>query len=167
MERWFGYPVRGMAYPFGTYNNLVLEILKGLGIEYSRTVKQHENFSLPENFLEWHPTCHHINPKLMDIATRFVGEDFGNLSLFYVWGHSYEFDLMENWELIEEFSKLIGDRSDIWYATNIEIVDYMKALKNLKSSIENNIIYNPSAISIWVSKDEEVIEVKAGEVKKV
>jgi peptidoglycan-N-acetylglucosamine deacetylase len=167
LERWFGYPVRGMAYPYGTYNELVLEVLKTLGIEYSRTVKQHEIFSLPENFLEWHPTCHHINPKLMELGRKFIETDFDNLSLFYVWGHSYEFDVMENWELIEEFSKQISNKNDIWYATNIEIVDYMKALKNLKLSAESNIIYNPSAISLWVGKDGEPIEIKAGEVKKI
>jgi peptidoglycan-N-acetylglucosamine deacetylase len=167
LESWFGYPVRGMAYPFGTYNKLVLETLDTLGIEYSRTVNQHESFRLPENFLEWHPTCHHINPKLMELGRKFIETDFGNLSLFYVWGHSYEFDVMENWELIEEFTKLISNKSDIWYATNIEIVDYLKALKNLKVSAETNILYNPSAISLWLSKDDRIIEVKAGEVKKI
>lgn len=167
LESWVGYPVRGMAYPYGSYNKLVLEILENLGIEYSRTVNQHENFSLPENFLEWHPTSHHANPKLMDIAKTFVETNFESLSLFYIWGHSYEFDVMENWNLIEELAELISKRSDIWYATNIEIVDYMKALKNLKVSTESNIIYNPSAISIWLSKNGEPIEIKAGEVKRV
>jgi peptidoglycan/xylan/chitin deacetylase (PgdA/CDA1 family) len=167
LEKWFGYVIRGMAYPFGTYNNLVLEVVNALGIEYSRTVKQHENFSLPENYLEWHPTCHHENPKFMDIAKKFVETQFSNLSLFYVWGHSYEFDVEENWELIEEFSKLISNRCDIWYATNIEIIDYIKALKNLKISAENSIIYNPNSISLWVSVNGESIEIVSGETKKI
>lgn len=167
LEKWFGYIVRGMAYPYGTYNKLVLDVLTTLGIEYSRTVKQHEKFSLPENFLEWHPTCHHMNPKFMDISKEFVQTQFSGLSLFYVWGHSYEFDVEENWELIEEFSKLVSNRNDIWYATNIEIVDYIKALKNLKVSVENSIIYNPSSISLWISVNDEVIEIKPGESKQI
>jgi len=167
LEKWFGYVIRGMAYPYGSYNKLVLEVLATLGIEYSRTVNEHEQFSLPDNFLEWHPTCHHMNPKFMDITKKFVETEFSNLSLFYVWGHSYEFDINENWELIEEFSKLMSDRSDIWYATNIEIVDYIKALKNLKVSTESTIIYNPSAISVWVSVNNDVVEIKSGETKKI
>ena len=167
LEEWFGYIVRGMAYPYGTYNKLVLDVLTTLGIEYSRTVKQHENFSLPENFLEWHPTCHHMNPKFMDISKEFVQTQFSGLSLFYVWGHSYEFDVEENWELIEEFSKLVSNRNDIWYATNIEIVDYIKALQNLKASVENTIIYNPSSICLWISVNDEVIEIKPGESKEI
>jgi peptidoglycan/xylan/chitin deacetylase (PgdA/CDA1 family) len=167
LEKWFGYVIRGMAYPYGTYNNIVLDVLNTLGIEYSRTVKQHENFSLPENYLEWHPTCHHENPKLMDIAKKFVQTQFSNLSLFYVWGHSYEFDVYENWELIEEFSKFISNRCDIWYSTNIEIIDYIKALKSLKISAENSIIYNPTSISLWVSVNGESIEILSGETKKV
>lgn len=167
LEKWFGHLVRGMAYPFGTYNKLVLEVLTNLGIEYSRTVDQHENFALPENFLNWNPTCHHKNPKLMDITKKFVESQFSALSLFYVWGHSYEFDVEDNWGLMEEFSKLISNRRDIWYATNIEIVDYIKALKNLKVSPESTIIYNPSSISIWVSINGETIEIKAGETKKI
>jgi len=167
LEKWFGYILRGMAYPYGTYNKLVLEVLTTLGIEYSRTVKGNENFDLPENFLEWNPTCHHGNPKFMNITKKFIETEFSDLSLFYVWGHSYEFDIEENWELIEGFSKLISNRSDIWYATNIEIIDYMKALKNLKVSAENTIVYNPSSSSLWISINDDAIEIKGGEAIKV
>lgn len=34
--------------------------------------------------------------------------------LFYVWGHSYEFDVNNNWERIEEFCKMLGGRDDIF-----------------------------------------------------
>lgn len=162
LERVFGYPVRGMAYPFGTYNVTVLEVLKACGIEYSRTVKQHEKFSLPENYLEWHPTCHHKNPKLMQLTKAFVEGKFSAQSLFYVWGHSYEFDTDENWELIEEFSQTVSNREDIWYATNIEIVDYMNALKSLRYSAECSIVYNPSAITVWINIDDKAIKVESG-----
>lgn len=153
LERVFGYPVRGMAYPFGTYNDTVIDVLKICGIEYSRTVRQHERFSLPANYLEWHPTCHHKNPKLMELTKAFVENNFGAMSLFYVWGHSYEFDVDENWEVIEEFCQTVGNKKDIWYATNVEIVDYMNALKNLRFSAECTMVYNPSALSVWISVD--------------
>lgn len=42
------------------------------------------------------------------------------LYLMYVWGHSYEFDNDNNWELMERFCAMAGGRGDIWYATNLE-----------------------------------------------
>jgi peptidoglycan/xylan/chitin deacetylase (PgdA/CDA1 family) len=167
LEKIFCYPVRGMAYPYGTYNRKVLEVIKTCGIEYSRTVKQHEQFNLPENFLEWHPTCHHTNPKLMEIAKKFLETDFRSMSLLYVWGHSYEFDIDENWELIEEFCKSVSNNTSIWYATNVEIIDYLKALDNLKYSADCEVVYNPTAISLWISVGEKIIEIESGEVIKL
>lgn len=166
LEKIFGYPVRGMAYPYGTYNEKVLNVIRASGIEYSRTVKQHEKFNLPEDFLEWHPTCHHKNPKLMGITKNFIETEFKSMALLYVWGHSYEFDVDENWELIEEFCETVSNNDSIWYATNIEIIDYLKALNNLKYSADCEIVYNPSAISIWISSDEKIIEIKSGETIK-
>ena len=163
LERIFGYPVRGMAYPFGTYNSTVIEVLKTCGIEYSRTVNQHERFSLPENYLEWHPTCHHKNPKFMELTRAFLDSQFAAMALYYVWGHSYEFDVDENWELIEEFSQVVSNKQDIWYATNIEIVDYLNAMNNLRFSADCSMVFNPSATAVYISVDGAVIKVEAGQ----
>lgn len=167
LEELFPYPVRGMAYPNGTYNRQVIEVLGNLGIEYSRTVRSHETFKLPEVFLEWDPTCHHKNSKMMELAKKFLDEDNKTGSyLFYLWGHSYEFDLDNNWHLIEEFCNLMGNNPNIWYATNIEILDYLKAVKRLVFSITGNCVYNPSAISVWITVNGNSIEIKPGEIKK-
>ena len=81
----------------------------------------------------------------------------------YVWGHSYEFNDANNWEVIEEFCEYMGGREDIWYATNIEIIDYMDAAKALKFSGNNELVYNPSAISVWLNVDDKkMVEVKGG-----
>ena len=58
LERLVGYPVRGMAYPFGNTNDTVIESIKGTGIEYARTVGDSYNFDIPKDFLRWHPTIH-------------------------------------------------------------------------------------------------------------
>lgn len=167
LERIVGYPVRGMAYPYGTYNERVLEVLRFSGIEYSRTVAQHGTFALPQHYLEWHPTCHHDNPKIMELAQQFIDASFPRMSLFYVWGHSYEFEVKENWEHAEEFCRLIGGKEDIWYATNIEIVDYLKALDQVKYSADCSLAYNPTALSVWVSVDGQPLEIKPGETAKL
>lgn len=164
-EALFNYPVRGMAYPYGTYSKEVLEVMKCVGVEYSRTVNNHENFWLPSKPLEWDPTCHHSNPSLMKIAKKFIDGDFFGLGLFYLWGHSYEFDLDNNWKVIEELCEYISGKDDIWYATNIEIIDYLEAWDRLKISSNFTFAYNPSAISLWVEFNEIPIEIKPGETK--
>ena len=81
----------------------------------------------------------------------------------YVWGHSYEFDNNNNWEVIEEFCKFMGGRSDIWYATNIEIIDYMDAAKRLQFTADNTKVYNPSVQSVWLEVDDSCyVEAKGG-----
>ena len=49
--------------------------------------------------------------------------------MFYLWGHSYEFDENDNRDVIEKFAEFVGGRDDIWYATNIEIYDYVNIRK--------------------------------------
>ena len=47
LEEMFGHPVRGMAYPYGTYSDDVVNVLKLTGIAYSRTIQSTEKFDLP------------------------------------------------------------------------------------------------------------------------
>jgi hypothetical protein len=83
--------------------------------------------------------------------------------MFYVWGHSFEFDDDDNWNIIEDFAEFIGGRDDIWYATNIEIVDYNEAFANLQFSADNSFVYNPTATDVWLSvNDGPAICVPAG-----
>ena len=165
IEKEYGTIARGMAYPFGTYSDKVIEALKMCGICYSRTTKATESFGLPENWLTLDPTCHHNNPRLMELAKQFVEEDprWGGVWMFYLWGHSYEFDDNDNWNVIEEFCEYMGGRDDIWYATNIEIYDYVKAYENLQTSVDKKIIHNPSNTDVWAEHNGKVIKIKAGE----
>ena len=86
-----GYPVRGLSYPNGSYSKEIINALPSLGIRYARTVTSTMSFAMPENFLEWNPTCHH-NKNLLELGQQFV-DLFKKqyLYMMYVWGHSYEF----------------------------------------------------------------------------
>lgn len=162
LEKIAGYTVRGMSYPNGSYTSYIKELLPFLGIEYSRTVNSTGTFSMPDDLLEWNPTCHH-NKGLMQLADDFIQlHKQQYLYMMYVWGHSYEFDNDQNWDLIETFCDYVGNRDEIWYATNIEIVDYIKAFNNLKFSADSQFVYNPSAMSVWLSVDEQIFEVQGG-----
>ena len=157
---------RGMAYPFGTYNKRVIELLKSSGICYSRTVKSTEKFSLPENWLELHPTCHHNNSNLMTLAERFVNESprYQNDNwMFYIWGHSYEFDNNNNWEVVEKLAEYVSFKEDVWYATNIEIYDYIKAYESLITSVDKRMVYNPTVTDVWFMQKGKTYCVHGGE----
>lgn len=167
LERLFGYTVRGMSYPNGSFNGEIKQMLPALGIEYARVVQTTGSFGMPEDWHEWKPTCHH-NDRLMERAEAFVAlHKTQYLYLMFVWGHSYEFDHDGNWELIEQFCELVGGRDNIWYATNIQIVDYMKAYGQLKFSADLSFVYNPTAASIWLSVDGSIMEVKSGTQAKL
>ena len=174
LEEEYGCIVRGMAYPFGTYSDEVVECAKMCGIVYARTVQETERFEIPDDWMRLKSTCHHNNPKLMELSREFVGEHskygkaedicLGAPKLFYLWGHSYEFEANDNWNVIEEFADYIGGREDIWYATNIEIYDYIVAYNQLIFSTEATKVYNPTAYDIYFVAYEKMWCVKSGEV---
>ena len=101
LEERFGQPVVGMAYPFGTYNDTVVDIARACGIRYSRTVDRTGNFGLPD---------------------RFLASDSEEPQLFYLWGHSYEFDVDQNWDRMEEILKKLSGHDEIFYGTNREVL---------------------------------------------
>lgn len=164
LEGLVGYPVRGMSYPFGTYDDKVVSMLPVLGIEYARTVNSHGQFDMPSAPLRWHPTCHH--KQMVERTQAFIahGDRFGRMSLLYIWGHSYEFDDDDNWELIDHVGALLKNHDTIWYATNAEIIAYKNALERLQFSVDRSVVYNPSALDVWISAEGESIKVSAGQI---
>jgi peptidoglycan-N-acetylglucosamine deacetylase len=177
LERIMGYPVRGMAYPFGNTNELVIDAITGLGIEYARTVGDSYNFSIPADFLIWQPTIHLFG------KTNYIPNDTANdrrelthfyqlindfintkeLALLDVWGHSWEMENNQSkWDETEKCFKLLGNNPAIYYATQIDIVDYINAFRNLKFSVERNIVYNPGSIIVFFRKNGKVYCIPSG-----
>ncbi len=164
LEKLTGQIVRGHAYPNGSYSKEIKNLLASLDIAYARVVETKPDFSLPADPLEWKATCHHNDPKLMEYA-KYLAElnKPQYLKLMYVWGHSYEFEDRNNWNVIEEFCEYMGHRDDIWYATNIEIIDYMEASSRLRFAADESFVYNPSACSVWINiEDGDIRELKGG-----
>ena len=159
-----GYPVRGLAYPNGSESPEIRAMLPALGIRYGRVVGNTDGFAMPEDFLQWKATCHH-NHNLLELGQQFVDlHKKQYLYMMYVWGHSYEFTNNNNWEVMEDFCKLVGGKDDIWYATNIQIVDYMDVVKAAQYAADGSFVYNPCAQSLWLCVDDEkFVEVKGGQ----
>jgi peptidoglycan/xylan/chitin deacetylase (PgdA/CDA1 family) len=150
LERLMGYPVRGMAYPFGNTNDYVIEVINPLGIEYARTVGDTYNFEIPKDFLRWHPTVHQFakaywepnqpekDKKEMALFYKTIDTflQTKELALFDIWGHSWEMGTDRNkWEETETFFKLLANNQSIYYTSQINLVDYLNAFRNLKFSV--------------------------------
>ncbi len=164
LEEQFGTIVRGMAYPYGTLNDSVVEALKVCGIAYARTVISTFDFRIPEDFLRLTATCHHNSPELEYLSKKFVEDEICyEPYLFYLWGHSYEFEENNNWNSIKNFASYVGNREDVWYATNIQIYDYIDAYRRLLFSTDGKLVKNPSSIKVWFKYSEKLLAVEAGE----
>lgn len=167
LEALTGKMVRGLSYAFGNYNAEIIETAKSVGLKYSRTVNATNGFFPPANFLEWHPTCHHAAGSL-ELGEQFLHvPDYIELPLMYVWGHSFEFGRSKDWTVIEKLAKKMSGKEDIWYATNGEICDYITATRKQEFSLDGSMVYNPTAVSVWMMTEEGLIEVKPGETKKI
>ena len=183
MEERFDTIIRGMAYPDtgirlmsnqNDYDN-VKRYLSDLGIVYSRTLGgDNDSFELPRDFYAWMPTAHHNNKNLIEWAEKFVSLKEEDIyltrsfpRLFYLWGHTYEFDNNDNWDVIERFGEVIGGKEDTWYATNIEIYEYTQAYNSLIFSALGNKIYNPTLIEVWIFIDGKTYSIKPGETLKI
>lgn len=125
LENIVGYEICGMAYPGnGANSDRVAKIIKNhTAIKYSRTTDSTLNFDLQDNLYQFNPTVHHD-----DYDTLFrLGEEFINLKtdtpqIFYIWGHSFEFDIFNDWDKFEDFLKLVSNRDNIFYGTNKEVL---------------------------------------------
>ncbi len=163
LERLFHQPIQGMAYPYGATRDTVVEALRMAGIKYARTVIATMDFRQPVDWLRLTTTCHHKNPALAELTRRFVAETPQRQPwLFYLWGHSYEFEADNNWPVIENFCAQTAGCDDVWFATNAEVYDYTQAFNRLEYAVGSRMIHNPSALAVWIKADSGITEILAG-----
>ncbi len=155
----------------GNYADIKQYLIE-LDIAYARTLGgDNDSFLLPQDFHAWMPTAHHDNPKIMVYIDKFLNLDISEKvyhgtrvpRLLYIWGHSYEFDEKNNWDHIEKICEKIAHNNEIWYATNIEIYDYVQAYKSLRYSADGHKIYNPTLLTIWIDAGSKLYSIQPGE----
>lgn len=184
LEARFGKIIRGMAYPDSGVNRFngncdyseVKSILASLDIAYARTAgASGMNMELPTDWHAWSPTAHHSDPRLFEYIDKLFEFDpekvyISALSpkLLYIWGHSYEFNNADNWDLIERIcERLATKRDEIWFATNIEIYDYTEAYRSLVYSADGYTVYNPTLYDIWFQIDRKPYCIRSGETLNI
>lgn len=174
IEKLLKKPVTGFAYAFGACDETIVAATKASGLRYARTVVSTHRFDIPQNFLLWDATCHHNDEKLPELTEEFLSDDpyfsfYSPAKLFYVWGHAYEFDQDDNWDMFEKFIEKVSGRGDVWYATNGEIEEYVRAYRNLIFSVESDYVTNPSSIPVWIGGvfNKDILCIGPGETKEL
>ena len=184
LERQYGMIIRGYAYADSGINNFtggedyaaVRSYLSQLGVVYARALGEKEtDFKLPRDFYRWYPSAHHDDPELMGLIDKFLGLDLSTNTycasraprLLYIWGHSFEFNKKGNWERIEEICQKLSGKDEIWYATNMEIYEYISAYHSLILSADGSLIYNPTLIDLWVDIDGKLYMIPSGRTVEI
>ena len=110
LQQFFGQPVLGFAYPFGSYNEAVMEAIRAAGHVYARTTRNVEQPFPPENAMAFHPCCHFCAP---DFWARYQKARSGGV--FYFWGHSYEMITEAMWDDFEDkIRRISADTQSCW-----------------------------------------------------
>ena len=121
----------GMAWPGGDteYTDKTIElVLENTDIRFARGTTSTYNFELPEYFMKWMPTCSAIDPQCLTLAQQFIDAECTEDMLFYVWGHSYEFDLNngKGYETFEQLVKMMSEAEDVYLVTNTQFYKIYK-----------------------------------------
>lgn len=169
MEEIAGCPVCGLAYANGRYTQEVIHALRAAGIVYARTAACTGGYQFPEDFMRWNPTCH-INAGHNGVqeAAAFLKAMEGYFSgprLFFAYSHGHEFQ--GHFERLEEFCSLIGGNQDIWYASTMELYEYVTAQRSLRISADNRLVYNPTAVEVWFSCGDQIYSAGPGQTVRL
>lgn len=168
LEEKTGKIVEGFAYPYGlSETDGMVDCIRNCGIKYGRTTVATHNFELPTDYLRWNPTCWQADSSVFELVKEFFKPDDIEHPwrikplLFYLWGHSYEFK--NNWQRLEQICEALGKKENVWYATNIEIIDYISAFRALRRSANGKMVYNPTTVDIYVVANGKKVTLKKGE----
>ena len=111
LQQFFGQPVLGFAYPFGSYNDSIMRLVSEAGHVYARTgVNVDCPFPVDSN-MAFHPCCHFLASDLWqryETAKKKCG-------VFYFWGHSYELLTETMWRAFDKtIERISADPESRW-----------------------------------------------------
>jgi len=161
LERLTSRRVPSLAYPFGSSNAHIAELVGSLGITSARTVSDTRKFGLPKNLLLWHPTTH--DSKCLPFAASYKALQTQELTVLYVWGHAWELKDPSRWENMRQFCEQIAHQDNLWYVSQGELTAYLLQLRNVE--ITKKGIRNPAGNGdVWIRQGDEGRVLRAGEL---
>ena len=157
LEVFSGQKIISFAYPFLIANIEIASLLENkTQITNARTGPGTGSFSLPDSLLLWYPTCHHSEAQKYVNAFKTASD---SLQLFYIWGHSWEFDQnieYNNWYYMDNLCQSLTGLQEVWYTSTGEFAKYMQAIRSLKYS--QSLVKNSSAIPVYLKLEDRIIK---------
>lgn len=157
----------GFAYPFGIYNDKIIEHLKSCGIIYARATKCDYTFNIPKDLYTFGGTCTISCKQFPSLVNKWNKLTPKSMKLFYIWGHSYELDMYHEHEKVYRIYEQLGLKDDTYYATNKDVFSYILAFNKLKFYSKTNEFVNKSDKDLYVIVDDKKIVIKAFSVLKI
>ena len=125
LEKLFGREVKGFAVPFDYYSERIENCVRQCGFSYARISQVSRSFAPQTDYFNWKATVFHTDPELEQLTRQFIESD-EELAIFQIVGHSYDLDVEELWDRIENVFRMIASHDDILPMTTIEIVELLQ-----------------------------------------
>ncbi len=148
--------IQGFAIPFDYYSDLIKKCVKECNFAYARISGESYSFIPQKDFYKWRATIFHCNDRLESFVKEFIETD-EELALFQIVGHSYDLDVENKWDELEDVFRIVSCQDDILPMTTIEMVRYLEAME--KTEITDKYILNNSDRSLWFDINNTVCEI--------
>ena len=125
LEKLFGREVKGFAVPFDYYSERIENCVRQCGFSYARISQESRSFAPQTDYFNWKATVFHTDPELEQLTRQFIESD-EELAIFQIVGHSYDLDVENMWDRIENVFRMIAAHDDILPMTTIEIVELLQ-----------------------------------------
>lgn len=165
-------PIEGYAYVCSTFGDVgekrYKEILSKTEHKYAIMGRENRAFEpdIKDSF-DVGQSFRFSDPQLISEATKYCQYDEDKLSIMFVMAHTYEFSnksLPYDWNTVRSFFDVIAGKSDIWYATNGEVIGYLLAVNNFISyNNDKDIFKNNTDKTIFFKRKSKLIELHEGE----
>ena len=116
----FGKEKLGFAVPFTACGEREVAVIKP-HVSYIRLSQETDSFALPKDPYHIPITSLYNDPKVREKIKAFAENDL-DVSLFVLVGHTYEFEVLHQWEQMEELLKYIKT-FDFEFMTTMEFVE--------------------------------------------
>ena len=159
--------IKGFVWPYREQSSdEVKKYLRGRfsSVRRTGTLKDSTGFSMPEDRYSW--SYHAVHTCLSEVGRLYLEyPDDGELKFFAFGLHSHDYENGKCWNVLEDFVKEFGGRSEFYYSDVDDIFEYEDAVKALE--ITDELIINRSKKDLYVKVDGEPVIIPAGEAFNV
>lgn len=161
LEVWSGREVAGFAVPFDYYDDHIAACVQECGFAYGRISEESYSYNPWQSPYYWKAGIFHLSPSLDAYIGGFL-KTRQELAVCQIVGHTYDLDVANLWDKMEDYFRQIAQENDVLPMTHIDLVRYLQAMK--QAVIRENTVENHSKITLWFRTEQGVCPLPPGEV---